>query len=868
MGGELLILIVVLTAISIPVGVLYLLVRVAALSRRLARAEARLLTLTERTATAERVGTGPAVPEAVQGPWQSLAKADAAPPAPLPETRPPLPKPDLHRPDWRARTVDWLAANWFYVVAAASLALAGVFLIQYGAEQGLLPPSVRVAAAVLFGSGLIAAGEWLRRRWGDGPQVVTAHLPSVSSGAGIVTLFAALLGARHLYDLIGPNMSLLGLATIAVVAIALGWFHGPLLIAVGLVGGAVAPFIVGGASQDVAGLHAYFTVLGLAGLMVDAVRRWPWRWVSLLSLAAGFGGSAVLAAAAPHTVAAHLFAVTALTLATLALSVGRLWPDHRGAMLGEALLARRSGLVRPATLLSGFAVAAGCAAVIVAAEVAFWWSMAVATVLIGALSIWAHRARALQDLTLLPLGAMLACIALTDTGTRAEALWVLAIGGVAAGLAAWRSLSAGDRTHPVGWALAATVMAPAVGLTLHLTWAAPDLIGAWGWSIAAMIVAAGLTGLAGIWAARDGLDRLRPSLAAVMAFTVIAYGLAQIVGEAALTGAIAIMAAVAAMLDRSFRLPLLVWFVVLGAPFTAWRLLGVPGWGWALDAPLTPVVLSFGTAIIGFGVAWHLLRGRDRTTGEVVAETASLSFVGLAAILALWRGAVAFDGATPHLVTGLAGSIWILLGWVQLRRAGAIVALRRVRMALGWVFAGLGGLLMLVVLTVLNPLLADLFSGVVRGPIIVNSLAAAYLLPGALLMLYPGRVARMLGVALGGVWLALVIRHFWNGAAGMPLSEGASQAEITTYTVALLLVGGGVFYHGIAARADGWRRAGVGLLGLTAAKVFVVDAASLTGLLRVGAFVALALCLAGLAWLNRWAGGARSESSSPETAED
>jgi len=41
----------------------------------------------------------------------------------------------------------WVAQNWFLAVAALSLALAGVFLVQYGVESGLLTPFWRVVGA-------------------------------------------------------------------------------------------------------------------------------------------------------------------------------------------------------------------------------------------------------------------------------------------------------------------------------------------------------------------------------------------------------------------------------------------------------------------------------------------------------------------------------------------------------------------------------------------------------------------------------------------------------------------------------------------------------------------------------------------------
>jgi uncharacterized membrane protein len=38
----------------------------------------------------------------------------------------------------------WAKNNWVYVISAISLALAGIFFVQYGMEKGLLPPAVRI----------------------------------------------------------------------------------------------------------------------------------------------------------------------------------------------------------------------------------------------------------------------------------------------------------------------------------------------------------------------------------------------------------------------------------------------------------------------------------------------------------------------------------------------------------------------------------------------------------------------------------------------------------------------------------------------------------------------------------------------------
>ncbi|MBM3615494.1 MAG: DUF2339 domain-containing protein [Alphaproteobacteria bacterium] len=70
----------------------------------------------------------------------------------------------------------------------------------------------------------------------------------------------------------------------------------------------------------------------------------------------------------------------------------------------------------------------------------------------------------------------------------------------------------------------------------------------------------------------------------------------------------------------------------------------------------------------------------------------------------------------------------------------------------------------------------------------------------------------------------------------------------------MMLVGAVLFYQAITRRSDGFRRLAMAVIALVIAKVFLIDASGLTGLMRVVSFAGLGLSLAGLAWLNRWAG--------------
>lgn len=141
---------------------------------------------------------------AAAAPVSIAASTEAAPePASEPAPEPEVPSgPIVMRRDRVNDLGTWLQRNCIYVVSAASLALAGVFLVQYSVQNGLLPPQARVIAAFLFGFCLIGAGEWLRRRKGDGERSDTAYIPSAFAGAGIVTLFAATIAAEQLYFMI------------------------------------------------------------------------------------------------------------------------------------------------------------------------------------------------------------------------------------------------------------------------------------------------------------------------------------------------------------------------------------------------------------------------------------------------------------------------------------------------------------------------------------------------------------------------------------------------------------------------------------------------------------------------------------------
>jgi uncharacterized membrane protein len=164
-----------------------------------------------------------------------------------------------------------------------------------------------------------------------------------------------------------------------------------------------------------------------------------------------------------------------------------------------------------------------------------------------------------------------------------------------------------------------------------------------------------------------------------------------------------------------------------------------------------------------------------------------------------------------------------------------------------------------------NPLFAygpEGLEWLVIGPVVFSSLALAYAIPGLALLFgawktaMPGRLRTgfiCAGAALCALYVGLEIRHLWQGE-WIGLNAGVMQAELYTYTLAMMLLGAALLYQAIARGSALLRRIAMAVIGLTVAKVFLLDAAGLTGLTRVASFAGLGLSLAGLAWLNRWAG--------------
>ncbi|MFN3954387.1 MAG: DUF2339 domain-containing protein [Pararhodobacter sp.] len=420
----------------------------------------------------------------------------------------------------------------------------------------------------------------------------------------------------------------------------------------------------------------------------------------------------------------------------------------------------------------------------------------------------------------------------------------------------WRGETAPPHRH-APWTLAGLALPGGVVVALETTWQPATVLGNYVWALHAMALAGMATALALRYGARDGGQGPRLGASAAVAFALVALGLMLMLGQVALTIALAVLMVGAATMERRFDIPALGVFLILASMALIWRLVLEPGIDWHLHEAATPAVLASLTATLAGPLAalWltqPLPAVFLRRHARLVVETGLVASAAIATAILIAR--LLPDLIGPHARLGMQASVLIVLAWIQIRRA-ELPTLAWLRRGLAWLLGLVAGaVLIAAALYPSSPVFGDWpFVGRVAGWPVLNDLLLAYLMPAALLVVLSGwRALRFAGWGLGALWAASAIRQLWQGA-DLRIMRGFEQGELYAYTFALLAAGAVLLARALLSARPDLRKLGLLLAGLAAAKAFLIDAAELDGLLRVGAFLGLGLTLAGLAWLNGWA---------------
>jgi uncharacterized membrane protein len=161
-----------------------------------------------------------------------------------------------------------------------------------------------------------------------------------------------------------------------------------------------------------------------------------------------------------------------------------------------------------------------------------------------------------------------------------------------------------------------------------------------------------------------------------------------------------------------------------------------------------------------------------------------------------------------------------------------------------WRIEGCVALLLGAVLLLVNPMVTNDLAG-------WPALAAAYLVPGVLAALAmrhvtAGRLLGLYALLAGFVWIAVQIRMLFHPDAPSLDRSPVEDAELWSWSGAWLVYGAALLAAGMWRGERGLRQAGLAVVALVAAKVFLWDMSGLDGLWRVVSFLGLGLALIGL----------------------
>ena len=790
-----------------------------------------------------------AAPETEGEPAPEAQASPAPPPAPAWEP----PAPQVAAAGWEQR----LGARAFIWVGAITLALAAIFLVRYSIEEGWLSPEVRVLLAALFGFGLIGGAERVRSRDDRVAQAMAA--------AGVAAVYGALFAAVALYGMIPRPVG--GIVALALTGFAIGVSlrHGILVAALAFVGGFASPAIIGG-EPNTPVLFGYLLAIAVASLAVIRHRGWwhlgwgvlagtaLWTLVWMLSLPSSHLASGPFEL---HWVGAFLVAVAGLfvwaTRRRLAESENP--PSDVEALVWSALgttgvlllaaIVQDQGQQDPAWLalaLHGaglyvlarstprFQYVALLAPVLSLATLGLWW----ASVHVGGIVEGWDDARFAWLVALMGSFHAVAAFAL---------MWNAGRPGFWAGLAVGAALS-----HFLLIWYTQRAVAPGVpwGL-ISIAIAVPFLVGAerlvqWRTRMAGATEALGVlaAGVSFFVAAAIALELRRE-------WITVAYAVE-----------LAAVAAISARLElRAMRLlcwPLLAVVVVrfVFNPEVLRYPLGV--------APIVNWILwGYGLSIAAFAVGRRfLLAGGDRPL--ILAIESAIALLAFVLVTLEVRSLFQRESMAVFDAGFVERSIYVLV-WGGYALAALWTSRRRGDvLALSWQLSGglALGAAVIVQVMVANPVSdrAD-----VGGLVILNGLLVAYAAPAAMALAAvrwldrpDDRNARLIAEIAAGilafVYVSLEVRHFFDPGfdRGWQWAEGI---ELYAYSFVWLLFGVALLALGFWREAPTLRHAGMVLVIIVVAKVFLVDMAGLQGLLRVLSFLGLGAALLGLGYAYR-----------------
>lgn len=722
--------------------------------------------------------------------------------------------------EFRSTLEQSLAGNWLIWLGGAALALGGAFLLKSAIDAGFFGPVMRVAAAIIAGAAMIAAGEWARRtRASDqdpeqSPEQNTdssepdnkidaawrnSAAPAVLAGAGGSTIYGAIFAAYGIFNLLPSLAAFVLLVAACVGMLVLAVLHrAPAVAALGLVGAYLSPLLT--ASGDPAANALFLYVFGVSAAGFIVARIMSWRVIAYIALAGGFLWPLtwLIAAGSPA------FGLYVYLPAYLALAGMVAWDDAKAPLDVNQLLA--SGVAALPVSLIAFNLAAigalGLALLLSLkfgdelTTVAMWTAFGLLT--LGG----AHRREAFSLSPVFAILAVTLAIIGADPGDvmgqgQFSLFFVLLFG--LGGYAAMRE------QLEKGPLAAVAAFGPVLILTAQY-YQETGLDQSMGWALAMFaLVFANIAMLAGLRERTGAFDKAPGAVSAFVIGATLASSLSIAIGFDGLmmSAALGVQAPVLAWLWLRYKLPALKYGAVVLAVLSSLRLLLLPEiadysfGGWPIINMLIPGYLA-PAAGFWFAARWFEKGGLARTA-RVIQGLEAGAIALFAAFASLQIRHLLNDGDIDAGRFSLLEVSLQVINWVSIsaflrwRFGDQLTRIRRFAelglISLGAVFS------FAYLLTSENPYWGG--GPDIAGPPVFNLLLIAYLAPALAFgaaayvtrrsgAIFQARLAGLFGALLGFVWIVLTIRHVFHAP---DLSRGtAGLLEVSLQIIAWVMV--------------------------------------------------------------------------------
>ncbi|MGP8308886.1 DUF2339 domain-containing protein [Vibrio sp. YIC-376] len=764
------------------------------------------------------------------------------------------------RNKWESQTEKWLSSlqeNWLVWVGALAMLIGGGYLVQVIGSHIEFSPLMRVTFAFALSFAMILVGEWFHRKEQHSPERALraqgfTYVPAAITGTGLTGVYCTVIFAFVVYQMLTPSVSLLILAAAAFSSLALSLRQGPLMAVLGLVGGYTAPLWIGGTDPDYFLLAGYISAISIAAtLLMQTVGR---SWISPSTSIPHTLWMLVLIESIPtESLFSWLYIYLSITL-YLIYAVPRL-----GWKLNPRFHHCQDKWTNPPIITSLAVALLTFSAITRMSEINVLQMAYCYTVLVAAIWLPAVRKgwsmRVFLPSILVSATAILVISVAFDmlymSQSEASILLALASSILLISLRTY-SQSLYDRSQMSGILL--LTLAPS--MTLIALFYTHELMRsyAWYWTFFATLVTVFYVYL-GL-----RLKQLAYECSAV-AHAIVAGCAFVWLSDTWLTTAISVQVAIMALQIQSgyFRPASWAVKVMMGTlvirltllPFIPeWQPVETGHWAWALLSYLPAlIILAYARSV--------LLRVDSEIANWFEGAFLHVFLMALFTQTNYWlTGQYGYLGHIDFTSLVVFANQALVMGLVYSYRSQFAQQLTQIYQLYSYLLWGAFVLMILVLNTIDSPLNVDNVSA--QAIPIFNMLSLGWLLPAGILIVTVAKrwntlgihrhVVASIGFTLAAIWLGMSIRQFWQ-TSSMTLYQPTSMAELFSYSVAGLIVGGILTWTGAMHKAMTVQRIGLIILACVALKVFLWDVRSLDGFWRAISFLGLGASLIALGWL-------------------